>query len=555
MPTRRSFLAGLSAASAIPFAHLWAPRHAAASDLSTSDRIDLLYSGQFHFNRRGEPQITIGLMEGQTSVRLRSPGGLSVLPSGDGGTRIGVGSQIEVRLVDGTPAEQRFAVVLEELVTGGGRAVGKAAERWTKRGLDVDEVELGTVFGVGGHVLDTRRVALVTDSFTSERVALERAQELRDAHGALAKLHPIVDARSHGRLVARDLDSGVTVDADGVLWFSAPDDERITVQDVLFGTTMGTPQREDRTYRGSVYVAIDRHGKLAVVNLVSETDILAGLVPAEIYASAPKQALRAQAVAARGQLVAKVGTRHLGDPYILCAHQHCQVYAGSNREHKRTTAAVKATKGRVAMRPGGTQLVDTVYSANCGGHTEHNEEVWPGRPDPQLRGQADPLLHKDFAKGIDDTNLARWLTEDMKAYSRPDAADRREAFRWTTEIDPTKVAGARGVPKDLGKLEAMKVLARGCSGRATELRLVGSRRSIEIHGELSIRRALGGLKSSMFVIGDARDRHGRFVLQGGGYGHGVGLCQHGAMGMARAGRTHDQILGHYYRGSHVIKLW
>jgi stage II sporulation protein D len=87
------------------------------------------------------------------------------------------------------------------------------------------------------------------------------------------------------------------------------------------------------------------------------------------------------------------------------------------------------------------------------------------------------------------------------------------------------------------------------------LRIEGSGKSVEIAGELRIRRALGGLKSSMFVVDEARDRHGRFVVRGGGHGHGVGLCQHGAMGMAGAGKSYEEILRHYYRDCDVAKLW
>ena len=59
----------------------------------------------------------------------------------------------------------------------------------------------------------------------------------------------------------------------------------------------------------------------------------------------------------------------------------------------------------------------------------------------------------------------------------------------------------------------------------------------------------------MFVVAKDRDAYGRFVLHGGGYGHGVGMCQHGAMGMAEAGKSHAQILRHYYRGSQLVTLW
>lgn len=557
--SRRRLLQGVGAGLAVSATHLWTPGWVGASDLSLSDRIDLLYSNQFHFNRRGEPQITVGLMQGQREVRLSAPGGLDVLPSGDGGTRIEGGSTVTIRLVEGHRAQQQFTVVLQSLPGPAGRAASEAAQTWRERGLDPTEHELGTVFGVDGKVLDTRRVLLAAGRFDSEAAARGEADRLGEQHQALGRLHPLVGTRSHGRMVAQTSasggDGGTRIHADGVLWLSPRGNEPITVHDVLSGTTMGPGRRSDRKYWGSIVVAIDRHGTLAVVNLASEIELLAGLVPAEIYASAPAHALRAQAVAARGQLVSKVGTRHLDDPFLLCAEQHCQVYAGMGHEHPRTTKAVRATAGRVLMRPGGTQLVDTVYSANSGGHTEDNDEVWPSPPDPQLRGRPDPLLAPRFADGLRETELTAWLREPPRSYSQPQDEAGRRGYRWEATVDPAEVAGRSGVPPDLGKVRVMEVLARGRSGRATALRLQGQRRTVRIDGELNIRRALGGLRSSMFQVLPQLDRYGRFQLIGGGHGHGVGLCQHGAMGMARQGKDYDEILAHYYRDAKLEQLW
>lgn len=548
-PTRRRFLGGL--ATAATFAHLWAPSRATGSDLSLSDRIDLLYSNQFHFNRRGEPQITVGLVHGASRVRLSSPGGLLVLPSGDGGTRIAGGTTFDIQIRKSTPADQLFSIVLSQVVGADARQVDREAKRWTALGLDPSELEVGTVFGVDGHVLDTRRVLLANGRLSSEEEALAQAARLKQAHGALGQLHPVVRRRAAGSLVARDTAADLDVEADGVLWFAPKAGGSITVADV---PTEGKGT-ETRTYRGSVYVAIDRHGKLSVVNLVSETELLSGLVPAEIYASAPRAALQAQAVAARGQLVAKLGTRHLDDPFLLCADQHCQVYAGEGREHPRTNEAVRSTAGWVAMRPGGTQLVDTVYSANCGGFTEDNDHVWPSPADPQLRGRPDPLLGERFKKGIDAKNIDDWLRAAPKSHSRPSSETGQASYRWTETIDPSSIAGRPGVPADLGAVRRLVVKARGRSGRATALVIEGERKRVEVSGELRIRRALGGLRSSMFVVADEQDRYGRIQLVGGGHGHGVGLCQHGAMGMGAAGTTYEKILAHYYRGCDVTKLW
>jgi SpoIID/LytB domain protein len=267
------------------------------------------------------------------------------------------------------------------------------------------------------------------------------------------------------------------------------------------------------------------------------------------------EALKAQAIAARGQLVAKVGTRHLADPFLLCADQHCQVYAGQHREHPRTTSAVEQTAGKVALRAGGTQLVDTVYSANCGGHSEDNDAVWPSRPDPQLRARPDPLVGAEFRRGIDAENIEAWLTTAPRSFSRPPGPDERGVYRWEATVDPAVFAKDARFGARIGPLRHFEVLRRGRSGRALAVRAIGERGSVELEGELNIRRALGGLKSSMFVVATQRDRYGRFVLRGGGHGHGVGLCQHGAMGMAKSGHLHEQILSHYYSGCELAKLW
>lgn len=533
---------------------VWTGR-SVASDLALSDRIDLLYSNQFHFNERGEPQITVGLMRGQAKVKLSAPGGFDVLPSGDGGTRIRAGRTLELRVGKSTPAKQTYTLVLEELVGKHALRPGDAMKRWKTRGFDPHDDEVGTVFGVEGRVLDNRRVLVTSGRFSSERVALEHAHAAKKEHGAVGKLHPIVHNRGEGGMTAYDVEHDVEIAAEGVLWFAPRGKSPLTVHEVLSGTTMGPGSREDRKYLGSVYVAIDATGKLSVVNLVSESDLLAGLVPAEIFASAPTEALKAQAVAARGQLVTKVGTRHIADPFLVCSEQHCQVYKGQGHEHPRTTKAVKQTVGIVAMRPSETQLVDTVYSANSGGHTEHNDVVWPGAADPQLRGRPDPRLGSDFREGITQDNIAAFLKSPPASFSRPPESSKQTPYRWTVTIDPSSLAGNPGVPDDLGKILDLQVSDRGRSGRATTLELKGSKRTITIRGELRIRRALGSLRSSMFIVAPERDKFHRFVLHGGGHGHGVGMCQHGAMGMARDGMSHKDILQHYYEGCSVVKLW
>ena len=99
------------------------------------------------------------------------------------------------------------------------------------------------------------------------------------------------------------------------------------------------------------------------------------------------EALKAQAVVARGEVFAKIGSRHFLDPYLLCASTHCQVYAGAGVENARTSRAVRSTRGELLFS--GPRLVDSVYSASCGGHTEDNDIVWSDPPRKSLRGRPD----------------------------------------------------------------------------------------------------------------------------------------------------------------------
>jgi SpoIID/LytB domain protein len=529
---------------------------ARASSLSLSSRIERLYSPRFHFDEDGEPWTTIGLVEHARTINLSAAGGLRVLPSGPGGTSILAGASWTISIEQAEPALQRFEIVLESFDVTQIREVARARDKWTAKGLTVHQREVGSLFGVGGRVLDTRKYILTAEAdASSDAEASRHARVLHQRHGAVGTVQPFLTRQPAGRLVARDRDGNAMIKAQQVLWFEPSGSGTITVHDVPYGVTSGSRGTDDREYRGLIYVAVGRDGKLCVVNQVRETDILAGIVPAEIYASAPPPALAAQAIAARGQLVAKVGTRHLADPFLLCAHQHCQVYAGASREHPRTTAAVRATRGQILMRPGRTTMVDTVYSANSGGHTEHNELVWDSPLDPQLRGRADPLLHAPFAHGIESQNLGAWLRSTPKSYSSTKGTNGKSSYRWTTTIDPVSVAGNSGVAQAFGALEGLTIHKRGVSGRAIDVSLIGTRGEVRIHGEFAIRKALGGLKSSMFVVEEQRDRYGRFVLHGGGHGHGVGMCQHGAMGMARANLSAQKILAHYYGGATVERLW
>jgi SpoIID/LytB domain protein len=491
---------------------------ARAEDLSPSDRRGLLTSSQFAFGRDGTPLVRVRLREGVREVSLFSPGGLVLLPDGQGSAEVRGTRSWRIRLVEGHAARLAWWAESERAPSSKAAELRERARAAPPGARKTRVFDVGSVFAIGGETLDRRQALLATGPFASEAEAA--------AVPASTGVHVEVLEPARGTLEAESPEIGTVVSNQDMLWFSAAGPSRIFTDD-------------GRSYFGDVYVAIDRNGTLAVVNSVPEDRLLEGLVPSEMYASAPAEALKAQAVAARGELLAKIGQRHFGDPYLLCSEQHCQVYGGAGKEDPRTTEAVRATRGWVLLDAQGG-LVDTVYSACCGGHTEDNDRVWPGPADPTLRGQAD---------GAGPSRLSEATLRDFLAHPPATFCSHADGrFRWQSRIDAATLGAGLGV----GELQDLRVLERGSSGRALAVRADGSTGDTVVRGELRIRKLLGDLKSSLFVVDhDGRD----FVFSGGGFGHGVGLCQEGAVGMARAGRDFRAILLHYYPGSRLVRLY
>jgi stage II sporulation protein D len=526
----------------------------AADEFSGADKLRSLYSAEFRFTEEGLPVVPVALAQGVTDVRIAGDGGVRLLPEGDGGPEVRGDDQWQVRAERTSGARLRYwSVVWRGRPQQGGEAAAEA-KAWRGRGMQAQTFEQGTLFAVSGEVLD-RREAVVGVNPAPTFEAAEKALEQLQSSGKLGPHRggvytELVD-RPHGLLEATGDRTQVKVRNEGVLWFASGADKPLRVK--WRGTT--AKESGEGLYHGRIYVTIDRRGGLAVVNAVPENRLLHGLVPAEIFPSSPDEALKAQAVAARGELLAKIGTRHAGEPFRLCSQTHCQVYSGAGRETPRTTAAVEATRGEILFAPGGKELVDTVYSASCGGHTEHNENVWADMPAlATLRGHRDtaPGAPDPFAQGVGESLVEAFITRPPPAYCgsavRGGGPDR---YRWTVTRSATELASLLAAYK-LGALQRIEVLDRGVSGRARALRLVGPARSEVIRGELRIRQTFGGLRSSLFVV---QVKDGSATFRGAGFGHGVGLCQTGAIGMAEAGKRYREILSHYYAGSSIRKLW
>ena len=223
---------------------------------------------------------------------------------------------------------------------------------------------------------------------------------------------------------------------------------------------------------------------------------------------------------------------------------------------------MSATRGCVLVFEG--KPVSAYYASNCGGCTEDIRNVWPNRASDRAywgaaRFDGDATCTLDLTT---EAGVRAWIESDPVVYCSPKHFKVPEWSKkyssWTRDVPTTELTPRVALKKDIGRVLAIRPLRRGSSGRLIEAEFVGEKGSLKIGPELEIRQVLDPpLKSAVFVVdtkGPA-DRPEGFVIRGAGWGHGVGMCQTGAVGMANDGKGFREILAHYYPNAKVEKLY
>jgi stage II sporulation protein D len=293
-------------------------------------------------------------------------------------------------------------------------------------------------------------------------------------------------------------------------------------------------------YRGTVHLVLDQVGqRLDVVNWVPLEPYLAGVIGAEMPFYWEPEALKAQAIAARTygwSIKERFGVKRHWDVGRTEGHQ---VYRGVAAESAQVWNAVKETSGLVltAETEGKQAVFPSYYSAICGGHAEDSKAVF-GESVAPLQGVACPYC-RDAAR----VDQFYWPMVQM---------DRREVTTRLAKHYPSlKALGT------VARIEPSRQSEYDGFTRVTQFRLVGSNGKAETVRAEDLRLVLDPngrkIQSTCFRLLDKGDRWA--FLAGRGWGHGVGLCQTGAEGMARQGYTAEQILRHYYPGAQIIPLY
>lgn len=312
---------------------------------------------------------------------------------------------------------------------------------------------------------------------------------------------------------------------------------------VLYATdSQSLIQLNGEPYYGSFVLGFEGED-VRLINRVYLEQYLKGVLTPELGERSPDEfeAVKAQAVASRTYAIAHLG-QYAGKSYDLRADVSDQIYVGASWQRDWVDRAVDATAGEVLVHDHG--LIEAYYHSTCGGQTEAIEDVWGKPPRPYL-------------VAVDDDTLCKW-----SKYSD-----------WVEIFDEsTLVANLRAYRKQVG------IAPIPDFDRVLDIRLEGQtpgkryRRMVVVtpDGEWSIaadqiRWALGRptrpgsiLPSSRFVLDLTRDENGSIVkaiARGTGYGHGVGMCQCGMIGRARAGDEYRSILKHYYTGARIERVY
>ena len=299
-------------------------------------------------------------------------------------------------------------------------------------------------------------------------------------------------------------------------------------------------------YRGELLFLPNDTG-IVVVNRLRMDDYLRGVVPLEIGTRDPRDssAVQAQAVTARSYAYVHAGGSSASRPYDVTASVVDQIYGGADVETAVSNAAVTTTRGLVLQYAG--RVVNAPYHSACGGSTAAAEEIWRTSSEPYLQSVSDQIPGTDRFY-CDIAPRFRWIrTLDGETL-------RAALVKYLATYTQTP-GGYPGTPIDV------QVDTRTPSGRVGTLKIATDRGNYVLRGNdvRYVLRAPAGeiLNSTAFTVESTAGRDGaiaRLVVRGTGYGHGVGMCQWGAIGRARAGQDFLTILRTYYPGTSVGAL-
>lgn len=303
---------------------------------------------------------------------------------------------------------------------------------------------------------------------------------------------------------------------DGKLWVQGKD-----LGTSLKITGQGPIAVNGKNYHGGIQIE-KAAGDFLLINVLELEDYLAGVVKNEMSVKWPMEALKAQTVLARTYALGRIKNPRT-EYYDLFSTVEDQVYSGMEAEDEASWRAIKDTRGEVLFYRG--EPAQVYYHSCCGGWTEPVEYVWGG--------SGKSYLGSVKCETCQDCPYYFWRYPEKSALSGQDLASR-------LGYQGEAVSEVRVSELSPGQ-RALKLELKFQSGYKTEIS----------GGDFRVRLGRDVIRSTLFKVEKATEG---FIVFGSGSGHGVGLCQWGAKGMAEAGKNYQEILEHYFPGTEIRKV-
>lgn len=369
-----------------------------------------------------------------------------------------------------------------------------------------------------------------------------------------------------GKIVAKGGNAAQILSDDS---FSVESRNALEVKNIIAGRNFHWKKEITQNLPGNFLITV-KEGHLVLVNILPLELYIACVAVSEMSPQCPEALLKAQMVVARSWFLAHAENKHSG--WDACNDDCCQRYQGIENLHTQLIPIALSTEGQVLIHE--DRICDTRYSKCCGGIVEDASHVWKGTCYPYLtvlwdRDKQGAPLQPDMSA---EEKAIEWISSAPPCFCSPDAIPYQKLSQYLGKVDTSQnyyrweqrysasdileLLQKKGGIKDINEVLSLQPLERGNSSRIKKLRIdyldrKNQNQSLEILSEYQIRNLLhpSFLYSSAFFCTEERDSRGHLVsitLKGAGWGHGVGLCQMGALGMSLQGYSYEAILSHYF---------
>lgn len=508
------------------------------------------------------PLVRIGSLQSERKMSFRSHVPFLIEDhSGKKSEKKEANRKYELTIVNSYPPIKEFKIRLA--ICYDHQEAEKIANSWQGKNLEPSIETVGENIQIAAdRYIDNREHWIVAGDFESFESADEARRNLPDFGSYQVLQFPTTKASGTLQLDGETYQNWIKlIPLENSRFNFALDNVRV-------GIGFHWDHRESQEMEGDLEFHIDKKGLLTAVNVLYIEQYLASVNSSEMVPDCNLEFLKAQTVVARCTVFATAGKHHYGDPFDLCADDHCQCFHGAGAIQEKSLQAAQQTCGKVLMYDG--RVCDTRYAKVCAGIGESYGNVWDNRQLNYLNKFFDCEKGHFFNESVDnEENFRNFIKSSPDVFCNPDFYQipkyleyANDYFRWKVYYSPEELGKivANKLGRNLGPIIDIIPLKRGDSGRIVYARLVGELGDVVIGKELEIRKVLSNthLYSACFYIErelDPTRKVNKIWLKGGGWGHGVGICQVGAAVMGEEGYNYNQILDHYYNNTAIETLY